>query len=130
MLSEDQVISNMRTGIIRWLDIKEKNILTVIAGDARYYLEDTRLAIADYFNSNVTQDYKAGVITIKELVNSQMPIKYDYIFMIGVLEFAENPAELIKCAYSMLKPIYGKLYLGLVNRFGLKYFIGDHDLYT
>ncbi len=130
MLSENQVINNMRTGIIRWLDIRQKNILTVIAGDTSYYLEDTRQAIVDYLKANVTVSYKSDVVSLENLLSISPTTNYDYIFMIGVLEFAVEPVYFIKYAYSILTPVTGKLYIGLVNRFGIKYFIGDHDPYT
>lgn len=151
MLSGNQVINNMRTGIIRWLDIKEKNILMVMTGDDSSYLEDTRRAIKDYLDRNVSSGHKVDTVTIDELINRSFELyhkeynedfnevksenkyisnRYDYIFMIGVMEFCENPAPLVKSVYSMLTPATGKLYLGLVNRFGIKYFIGDHDPYT
>lgn len=63
------------------------------------------------------------------------PQKYDYITLIGVLEYAPgftpggNPADFLRRVRGLLKP-GGKLLIAIENRFGLKYWCGANEDHT
>lgn len=54
---------------------------------------------------------------------------YDYIVAVGILEYAENHAELLQGWNRSLKE-NGTILIGANNRLGLRYFCGDSDVYT
>lgn len=54
---------------------------------------------------------------------------YDYIVVVGALERSKNPAEILAMLKKMLR-VGGRLFLGMDNRLGIRYFCGDKDSFT
>jgi len=54
---------------------------------------------------------------------------FDHIICVEVLERYQDPGRLLCAWRSLLKP-NGRMFLGMNNRFGIRYFCGDRDPYT
>lgn len=54
---------------------------------------------------------------------------YDIVIAIDVLEYAQNAAQILSYAKSLLKPD-GKFILAADNRLGIRYFCGDQDVFS
>ncbi len=85
---------------------------------------------------NRTNNYDNIEIIVGNLNDIEFDKKFDYITLIGVLEYAgrftsgENPyAEFLKKVKSLLKP-NGTLIIAIENKFGLKYFAGAREDHT
>ncbi len=54
---------------------------------------------------------------------------FSYVVMIATFERKENPRDIFDVISEVLAPD-GKLLLGMNNRLGIRYFLGDKDIYT
>ncbi len=72
----------------------------------------------------------ARILYLKDVSQlTQTEESYDYIVMAGILETVKDPVALLEKVRLQLT-CTGKLLLGMNNRFGIRYFCGDRDLYT
>lgn len=71
----------------------------------------------------------AAILSIGDWADIGQNVKYDYVISITDIEKEVDPFQfLIRCR-KVLKPD-GHLLLAVNNRFGVKYFCGDRDIYT
>ena len=140
--------SKIRQNILSWYKFEENaNILEIGTGCG---------AITGLFcerNMNVTgvesskrravitakrnSDYDKLTINVGDFMDMKFDIKYDYITLIGVLEYARmfmpnsnNPyADMVNKCKSMLKK-NGKIFIAIENRLGIKYFAGAAEDHT
>lgn len=140
-------LSAERENLLSWLDIeKDKTVLEigcgcgaitgVLARKAKSVdsieISPRRAEIAAYKNA----DCDNVTIHVGNLNNMEFTQKFDYVTLIGVLEYAgrftkgENPYVdfLAKCR-SFLKP-NGVLIIAIENRLGMKYFSGALEDHT
>lgn len=140
-------LSVERENLLSWLDIgKDKTVLEigcgcgaitgVLARKAKSVdsieISPRRAEIAAYKNA----DCDNVTIHVGNLNNMEFTQKFDYVTLIGVLEYAgrftkgENPYVdfLAKCR-SFLKP-NGVLIIAIENRLGMKYFSGALEDHT
>lgn len=140
-------LSPVRQNILEWYDFKENaECLEVGAGCGAITgvlsrktahvdcvdLSERRCLINAYRNSqcdNVT-------IYVANFNNLRLDKQYDYITLIGVLEYAayytdsENPfVDFLKNIRKMLKP-GGKVLIAIENKYGLKYWNGKAEDHT
>lgn len=87
-------------------------------------------------NATRNKNYSNLYIMIGNLENMEIAQKYDYVTLIGVLEYAisyihgENPfVKLLEKARNYLKKD-GKLFLAIENKYGLKYWAGAMEDHT
>ena len=84
-------------------------------------------------NAYRNKKYRNMDIYVGEFSNIKLDNKYDVVLLIGVLEYAgkycsgDNPfLDLLKKVRNLLKE-NGRIYIGIENKFGLKYFAGSHE---
>lgn len=123
-MTAEQLIREMPKGLIKWYEFKNGSRMLYITADQ---MMDTALqqALSEY-NLNV------DCCTVEELEDIIPGANYDYAVIMSALERTENIAkatELLVKVRTLLNND-GKLFLGLNNRLGIRYFCGDRDYYT
>lgn len=140
-------LSEVRTNLLSWLDIGgDKTVLEIgggcgaltgtLAAQARSVdmveISPRRAEIAAYRNS----EYSNITIHVGNLNDMEFAEKFDYITLIGVLEYAgmfthtASPyIDFIENCRRLLKPD-GVLVVAIENRLGMKYFSGAREDHT
>lgn len=139
-------LSDMRENILNWYDFKpEADILEIGAGMGAVtglLCEKAKSVIsvelthrrAEVIYNRYTE-YDNLTILVGNFNEMEFMQKFDYITLIGVLEYAPGfttdgePATFIRKIKSLLKP-GGKLLIAIENRFGLKYWCGAGEDHT
>lgn len=123
-MTAEQLIQEMPTGLIRWYDFeKGSRVLYVTANQ----MEDVAMlrALAEY-------DVDLHCCTPDTLENPKEGQGYDYALIMSAVERTGSMSG----ATNLLKRVRqflandGKLFLGMDNRLGIRYFCGDRDCYT
>lgn len=142
-------LSHIRENIITWLPISKKSrVLEIGAGCGAVTGGFAKLAghvdcielskKRSMINATRHREYSNIDIYVGNYtdVEPHLTELYDYVSLIGVLEYAgsyisakEPYIELIKSAIKHLKPD-GKLLIAIENKFGLKYFAGCKEDHT
>jgi len=140
-------LSPIRQNIINWYPFKKDSSLLEIGGGCGAItevfcknLKDVKVVELSLKRSSINlernKQYSNLEIIVGNLNNIKFTQKFDYITLIGVLEYAgsftytKNPYKdfLIKIK-KLLKP-NGKLIIAIENRYGLKYFAGAKEDHT
>ena len=119
---QEERIRELPKGLIQWCEFHKNSRALYVAKEQQ---SDDPLA-------EVLKEKGVAVTcaTLQQLLSFQHPMEqFDYIVLIGILEQEENPAQVLSVLRIMLKPT-GTMFLGVNNRFGLRYFCGDRDPYT
>lgn len=141
MDSNSDTLSEMKKNLLNWYPFKENaGILEIGAGQGELtelFLEKcSKVTVLEFseekreFISNKFQSKENLEIITGDIDKLNLQDKYDYITLVGTLEYAsfflktENPyLDLIKYAKLNLKED-GKLIIATDNSFGIKYFAG------
>lgn len=139
--------SPIRQNVLDWYDFdKEATVLEIGAGCGAIsglFCKKTKQVTAvdlskkrSYINAYRNKDYDNLEIIVGNFEDIEFREKYDYISLIGVLEYSiyyinsDNPFEdMLKKVKSLLKP-NGKLLLAIENKYGLKYWAGATEDHT
>ncbi len=119
---QTEVIRELPKGLLSWYPWQ--------AGDRVLYIGKETDSIVE-----LLQDRKIEVISVEaeesfqESLCQLSPSFFNYIIAIHVLEKNSEPKKLL-AQWRHLIGERGKLFLGVENRFGLRYFCGDRDPYT
>lgn len=106
-------------GIIRWYEIaKESRVACVV------WEEGNSVLIAEALEEMGLQADRLSLDTLEEGRES-----YDMVVAIDILEYAKEPAAMLRDIRSLLSP-GGRLLLAADNRLGIRYFCGDQDFFT
>lgn len=119
---QEERIRELPKGLIQWCEFHKNSRALYVAKEQQ---SDDPLA-------EVLKEKGVAVTcaTLQQLLSFQHPMEqFDYIVLIGILEQEENPAQVLSILRTLLKPT-GTMFLGVNNRFGLRYFCGDRDPYT
>ena len=117
MEEAEAIVRELPTAILRWYEFKP--------GSKALYIGDKYDPMAQMLKNDM------GLDVIVEGRNSLDDVagKYEYIICISKLENVENPKLYVGRLFELLSTS-GKLLLGMNNRFGIKYFCGERDIYT
>ena len=140
--------SKARENLLRWYPFeKDSRVLEIGAGMGALttYLSSACAEVvalepskdrADIISLRCAGKKNVTVVQASLDTYSQIDDKYDYVLLVGVLEYAgvfsdqqEPWLEMLKNARKMLKP-NGKLLLAIENKFGLKYWCGAAEDHT
>lgn len=125
-MTERELLKELHTGLIRWYPFqKQAKILFFVPEAANDPIRTEREDMADWLKES---GHQVDVLTPERFSEAEYR-DYTYVCLIGVLEFSKNPAGLLKKVKGALSP-EGKLLIGADNRFSIRYFCGDHDLFT
>lgn len=123
MDTAEKLIRELPKGLIEWYEFHKSSRALYVVREQNSYdplaeaLKEKELAVT--------------CVTLGQLQSLQEhpTEQFDYIVLIGILEQEENPAQVLSILRTLLKPT-GTMFLGVNNRFGLRYFCGDRDPYT
>ena len=139
--------STIRQNVLDWYDFdKDAEVLEIGAGcgaiSGLFCRKTKKVTAVDlskkrsYINAYRNKEYDNLEILVGNFEDMEFRQKYDYISLIGVLEYSiyyinsENPFEdMLKKVKSLLKP-GGKLLLAIENKYGLKYWAGATEDHT
>ncbi len=123
--------------IIKWYDIKrESKVACVVCeqGNSRLTAEALEEGLCVEWLKLETLDMPAmpkrldgeatGTASRKEINDG-----YDIIIAVDIIEYAHNPAAVLKSIHNLLKPD-GRFLLAADNRLGIRYFCGDQDAFS
>lgn len=115
-LETKKIIDDLPTAVIRWYPFKQRGTVLFL-GDNGAVVDVLR----NVFKMDVTV---SGIERVGEI-----SAQFDYVVCIGGLELCVAPNEILSKLHQVLGND-GILLLGMNNRLGLRYFCGDHDIYT
>ena len=139
--------SHIRQNVLDWYDFdKNAEVLEIGAGcgaiSGLFCRKTKKVTAVDlskkrsYINAYRNKEYDNLEILVGNFEDIEFKQKYDYISLIGVLEYSiyyinsDNPFEdMLKKVKSLLKP-GGKLLLAIENKYGLKYWAGATEDHT
>lgn len=140
-------LSSVRNNILNWYPFKKHETLLEIGGGCGALtglfcekLSNIKVIELSKLRSEINlernKQYKNFEILVGNLNDMEIPEKFDYITLIGVLEYAGSFTEgnqpyldFLKNIKQYLKPT-GKLLIAIENKFGLKYFAGAKEDHT
>ena len=139
--------SDIRRNILEWYDMKEGATVLEIGsgcGAVTGVLADKAASVTcidlskkrSLINANRNGDKKNITIYVGNFKDIKLEQKFDYVTLIGVLEYSiyyvggENPfMEMLERAKDYLAP-GGKLIIAIENKYGLKYWAGAAEDHT
>ncbi len=116
------LIQEIKKGLFHWYDFKPHSTVLYIGEKTDAY---PRLCLE--MGLEVVCALLPETISSRWLQNHAS--SFEYLLAVQCLESQEKPEEVLLAWKSILKPD-GTLFLGMNNRFGLRYFCGDRDPYT
>lgn len=142
-MTSEQRQRELPKAIIRWYEIKkDSRVVCVVSEDGNSRLiaealEETgqkvkRLALSKLEDGQKSVDKEQGSVMQEDRVFTEGAWEregYDIAVVVDILEYAKDPAGLLKRVRRLLKP-NGRLLLGADNRLGIRYFCGDQDFFT
>lgn len=122
MDQSEELIRAIQKGLLQWYDFKQAS--------AVLYIGDKNDAIAEMLTEKNMQTVCASCeLTYDESWQQNYKDTFDYIIAIAALELQLHPASIL-CNWKDLLKMNGRMLLGMNNRFGIRYFCGDRDIYT
>lgn len=122
-LTAEEIIGQLPKGLVKWYSFDSDQCMLYITGDTQ--IDQT--LIEAFEESRLSVD----IMTAEEL-EQICDRKYDYVAAASALEQTKDRKEgalFLAKARSVLKRT-GRIFLGLNNRLGIRYFCGDQDPYT
>lgn len=122
MEQSQDLIKGIQKGLLQWYDFHE--------GCKALYIGEREEPLAEML---AEKGLKVSYTTFPTLSGQDKQNGcrhcFDYIVCIEALEKLTDPTEALRAFRGMLRQD-GKLLLGMNNRFGIRYFCGDRDIYT
>lgn len=122
-MTVEEIIRELPKGLVKWHTFQPaQRALYITCGTL---IDD---ALADALKESGVSVDCVETGQLEEICNNQ----YDYVVVTSAIEHTDN----IKGAVNLLKHLrravkdQGKLFLGMDNRLGIRYFCGDRDKYT
>lgn len=138
-MTADQRRRELPKAIIKWYEIAQESKTACVVcgqGDSRLVaealeekgLDVSRLPLEELYGGgwNHGRDGGGHGASLGGVGNGD---GYDVIVAVDVIEYAINPAEVLKWIHGLLRP-NGKLLLATDNRLGIRYFCGDQDAFS
>ncbi len=122
MEQAQEIIKGIQSGLLQWCDWKP---------DSRVlYCGDKEDALAEMLKGRTGELVCVSCETLcEEGWQNAHSETFDYVVSVEVLERQPDPGQILVFFRKLLKAD-GKLFLGMNNRLGLRYFCGDRDPYT
>lgn len=118
------LIHELNKGILKWYTFSLPCKVLCIGID-----HDSNNVIAECLTEMGTDCFYLPMEQLSKEKFSFGKEEFDYAVLIGTIEYAENPAEILNIVRGSLKSS-GVLLIGEDNRLGIRYFCGDRDPFT
>ena len=120
ILVEDvqKIINDVPKGLLLWYPFQQ--------GKRALYFGNSSDAMTEML---LSQGLEVDCVSRDDVFEKRCNRKYDYIIIIASLEREKHPLSLLQKLKMLLKHD-GKMFLGLNNRFGVRFLCGDRDIYT
>jgi len=121
----DYLMSQIYTGVLRWYPFTSHARILVIDNEIvdNDFGHETRESVIDWLKK---EDFTVYVSKANQIPKDSI---YDYVLLIDVFEYLEIPSVFLKEISNILSE-KGKIIIVADNRFGIKYFVGDHDYFS
>ena len=122
-MTTEEIIRELPKGLIKWYGFqKGQRVLFITVGT------QVDMALVDAFGEN---GLFVDCVQPEEL-ESHVGTSYDLAVITAAIEHTKNVREAVKLLTKIRKALNenGKLFLGMDNRLGIRYFCGDRDKYT
>ncbi|MCM1038068.1 MAG: adenylyltransferase/cytidyltransferase family protein [Ruminococcus sp.] len=132
-MTVEEVVRNLPKALINWYEFEAGAESLFISGghaacEALYeVLKDSGVKVAKVVLGELEDADTEKAEDVRSLRTERK--KYDYIVAAGILERTTNPVELLMRLKTLLKDS-GRLLLGTENRFAIRYFCGDKDVFS
>ena len=128
MTQTEELIEEIRTGLLRWYDFKSDSAILYFGKEQ----DSCAILLKEHAERLVCIPAEAD--NLESLADSeewkqQYTQKFDYIVTVEILEKQSAPEKVLHEWRKLLKDD-GTILLGMNNRYGLRYFCGDRDPYT
>ena len=133
-MEAQNLIHELPKGLINWYEFNKGGKALFVTGGI-LTRELSQQGIKEEVFAEVLQEAELAVsyMSVEEILAQESSLaqerEFDYILLVGVLECCRNPEELLTILKGILKSS-GKLLVGTDNRFGIRYFCGDRDVFT
>ena len=127
-MTAEQRRRNLPGAIIKWYDIKrESKVACVVCeqGSSRLTAE----ALEEGLCVEWLELERLDMTAMPTLLDGADSTLYDIIVAVDIIEYAHNPATVLKHIHNLLKPD-GRFLLAADNRLGIRYFCGDQDAFS
>ena len=118
----NRIIHEVPKGLLKWYDFE--------SGKKALYIGDT---MDSYAEALIEEGLDVYCVSLTELKNSEWVTDnrcvFSYVVLISTFEQDEKP-ESIFTSISAVLAENGIVLLGMNNRLGIRYFLGDKDIYT
>lgn len=121
-MQAEEIIRELPKGLLQWYDFAP--------GSSALYIGSGTEALAEMLKE---RSLRVVCVLPEQVCDGQWcqehAEEFDYIICVEVLERYQDPGRLL-CAWRSLLKQSGRMFLGMNNRFGIRYFCGDRDPYT
>lgn len=122
-IAQQKIVKELPKGLVKWYPFKEGQNALYITGKTQI----------DAAIEEALQESGMSVVCVETTdLDNLAREKYDYVVMTSVLEQTKGIAQatwILKKVRQLLKES-GRLFIGMDNRLGIRYFCGDRDPYT
>lgn len=122
-MAQQKIVKELPKGLVKWYPFKEGQ-------NALYITGKTQIDVAI---EEALQESGMSMVCVETAgLDNLASEEYDYVVMTSALEQTEGMAEatgILKKVRRLLKE-GGRLFMGMDNRLGIRYFCGDRDPYT
>ena len=129
-LTEPELLYNMQTAILRWYPFKDgSDILLISTGRDDDPVNEMRDGVFKWLSS---LGHDIMHLSIDDLFSGESTVRndgFDYVLLLNVLEYSIDPMKILEMIRGYLSDT-GRLLITTDNRFSIRYFSGDHDMYT
>ena len=119
-ITPQELIAELPKGLVKWYPFEADQCALYITGNTE-------------LDRAVEEALRESGMTVDCVEAENLPLKrYDHIIITTAMEQTgnrEEATEILRKARPLLKE-HGRLFLGMNNRLGIRYFCGDKDPYT
>lgn len=125
-MQTEELLQELPKGLLKWYDFQKGENALFVTGGVKEFESLADMLRECCLHVNCVSVDELEVRRQTDIINTDT---YQYIVMVGVLEYCGDPESVLQMLYHMLKPT-GRLFLGTDNRLGIRYFCGDRDRFT
>lgn len=126
-MQAEELIRELPKGLIKWYEFHKGSRALCVTGENTESASIVEALQESGLQADTVDVHALDKLTEKE--EKQFCGSYEYVVLLGTLEYSQNPERILKLLRKSLAS-NGKMLLGMDNRLGIRYFCGDRDTYT